>query len=424
MSRWIAQFPPEHATYLAACQIIYRGLLRNGARLRPVGENFEILSGYAFKSSQFASSGVRLLRNINVQPDRADWTESVCLSYGEAEKYERFRLRPGDLVMSMDGPVNKQGLKIAFLTDKDIPALLLQRVCRFDPIGNVERRFLYHILHTEEFLDHLVASNRSIAIPHVSPGQLKAFPIPTVAQHEQTAISDFLDAIRHRGLLQDWPEVPDRLAELRRVVARIGELATQIQEARTLRQHAQKETAQLMAAEERRIWNDDAMSDSKPLVNLTLFLARGKQSEQGQSEHFLIKTQHVQQARYIPTSMRLAQHIAAKVQPDALVRDKDILIACSAAGCLGRVARYRSDGRLASTDTHVAIARPNPDVIDPDYLYAYLRGSQGQHQLRSRERGDWQREKIGFRLTELNLSDLRACARSPAPRATPDRRLS
>jgi type I restriction enzyme S subunit len=36
-----------------------------------------------------------------------------------------------------------------------------------------------------------------------------------------------------------------------------------------------------------------------------------------------------------------------------------------------------------------------------------LRGAQGQHQLRSRERGDWQREKISFRLTELNLNDLR-----------------
>lgn len=32
--------------------------------------------------------------------------------------------------------------------------------------------------------------------------------------------------------------------------------------------------------------------------------------------------------------------------------------------------------------------------------------------LRSRERGDWTREKIGFRLTELNVADLR---RVPVP---------
>jgi type I restriction enzyme S subunit len=198
------------------------------------------------------------------------------------------------------------------------------------------------------------------------------------------------------------------LSEQRRIVARIEELAKKIEEARELRQRALEETAQVMPADERRIWDDDSLRESKRLENLTLFLARGRQSEQGDSEHFLIKTQHVQQGRYIPTRMRLAPHTAAKVRPEALVRTGDILIACSAAGCLGRVARYEANGHVASTDTHVAIARPNPDVVDPDYLYAYLRGSQGQHQLRSRERGDWQREKVGFRLTELNLNDLRA----------------
>jgi hypothetical protein len=67
---------------------------------------------------------------------------------------------------------------------------------------------------------------------------------------------------------------------------------------------------------------------------------------------------------------------------------------------------------MASTDTHVAIARANRDVVLPEYLYAYLRGAQGQFQLRSREKGDWQREKVGFRLTELNVADMR---RVPVP---------
>jgi type I restriction enzyme S subunit len=51
-----------------------------------------------------------------------------------------------------------------------------------------------------------------------------------------------------------------------------------------------------------------------------------------------------------------------------------------------------------------------------------LRGSQGQHQLRSRERGDWQREKIGFRLTELNLNDLKAVP-VPLPDKLEQRRI-
>jgi len=197
------------------------------------------------------------------------------------------------------------------------------------------------------------------------------------------------------------------LAEQKRIVARIEELAAQIAEVCALRQQAVEETETIMAAEEHKVWPDASLGDARTLESLTVFLARGRQSKQGESAHFLIKTRHVQQDCYVPTMLRLAPHVAAKVKPDALVRDGDILIACSAAGCLGRVARYRDKNRIVSTDTHVAIARANPDLVEPDYLYVYLRGAQGQHQLRSRERGDWKREKVGFRLTELNLSDLK-----------------
>lgn len=212
------------------------------------------------------------------------------------------------------------------------------------------------------------------------------------------------------------------LAEQRQVVARIEELAAHIHEARTLRNQAAEESEKLMAGEERRIWPDVALVGAPTLASVCTFLARGKQSEQGESDHFLIKTQHVQQDRYLPTLTRLAPHTAAKVKAEAIAQDGDTLIACSAAGCLGRVARFRDEGKTTSTDTHVAVARANTDVVHSDYLYAYLRGAQGQHQLRSRERGDWQREKISFRLTELNLNDLRKVP-IPVPPLPEQRRI-
>jgi hypothetical protein len=104
--------------------------------------------------------------------------------------------------------------------------------------------------------------------------------------------------------------------------------------------------------------------------------------------------------------------VASSVSAEALAQPGDSLIACSAAGCLGRVAYYDAGGVTASTDTHVAIARPDRSHVLPEYLYRYLAGAQGQRQLRRRERGDWQREKVGFRLIELNLRDLQ---RVPVP---------
>jgi type I restriction enzyme, S subunit len=195
--------------------------------------------------------------------------------------------------------------------------------------------------------------------------------------------------------------------EQQRIVAMIDTLASEIAKAQMLRQQAEGEANELMGAVERAIWPASTLQGAPTLEAVTTLLARGRQSEQGESSHYLIKTQHVQQGLYVPTKLRLAPHVAAKVTPEAVVRNGDILIACSAAGCLGRVARYLDDGKVASTDTHVAVARADAVAVLPDYLYAYLRGAQGQYQLRSRERGDWKREKISFRLTELNLSDLK-----------------
>ena len=203
------------------------------------------------------------------------------------------------------------------------------------------------------------------------------------------------------------------LPEQQRIVARVKGLLAKVEEAQRLRQETLTQLNDLVAAEERKIWSDDALTHAPSLEEVTEYLSRGRQSAQGESQHYLIKTQHVQMGQYVPTTARLSPDVASKVKPEAIVRTGDTLIACSAAGCLGRVAQYTDNsGKEASTDTHVAIARPRAGVVTSDYLYAYLRGAQGQHQLRSRERGDWQREKVGFRLTELNVADMR---RIPIP---------
>ncbi len=197
------------------------------------------------------------------------------------------------------------------------------------------------------------------------------------------------------------------LSEQRRIVGRLEHLASKIEEARGLREQTAEEVELILAAEEMKIWPDEALEDAPTLEEITTHLARGKQSKQGQTNHYLVKTRHVQMGVYMPSDMMLASEAAAKVRPEAVLQDGDVMIASSAAGCLGRVAYYADDGRTTSTDTHISVARADQNKILPEYLYAYLKGAQGQVQLRSRERGDWQREKIGFRFTELNIGNLR-----------------
>jgi type I restriction enzyme S subunit len=197
------------------------------------------------------------------------------------------------------------------------------------------------------------------------------------------------------------------IGEQRRIVSRIEELSAKIKEAHRLRRETLEETKSIMAAEELKVWPKNYFENARTLDEVTTFLARGRHSGQGPSGHYLVKTQHVQLGRYVETEITLAANEAARVKPEAIVKSGDVLIACSAAGCLGRVAFYQGPKKQISTDTHVAIARANREVIDAEYLYHYLKGAQGQFQLRSREKGDWKREKISFRLTELNVADMR-----------------
>ena len=202
-------------------------------------------------------------------------------------------------------------------------------------------------------------------------------------------------AVRPKYLLAAKIPLPP-LEEQRRIVARIEELVGKIEEVRSLRQKALEETEALIGAEEIEIWTDESLQNAPTLQDVTTYLSRGRQSKQGESKHYLIKTQHVQMGKYVKPQITLSPEIAAKVSPEAIAKHDDILIACSAAGCLGRVACYIDSGIVASTDTHIAIARPNKELILPEYLYSYLKSFQGQVQLRSREKGDWTREKSWF----------------------------
>lgn len=212
-------------------------------------------------------------------------------------------------------------------------------------------------------------------------------------------------AIRPQHVLEYTIPLPP-LDEQRRIVARIEALASRVAEAQRLRAEAIAQVETFVQAKEMQIWPNAWLNDAPTLADITKHLARGRQSKQGESNHYLIKTRHVQMGKYVRSDMMLDTDVAEKVSADACAQYGDILIACSAAGCLGRVAQFDVTDQMASTDTHVAIARANPEIVLPEYLYAYLRGAQGQYQLRSRERGDWQREKISFRLTELNMNDL------------------
>lgn len=168
-------------------------------QLKPIklGDVATLQNGYAFKSEWFARSGIRLLRNVNVGHGRVNWNESVCISEAKALDYERFRLHPGDVILSLDRPFIVTGTKVARIMDYDVPSLLLQRVGRFVTTSSILPEFLYLWIKSPEF-SRQIDPGRSNGVPHISSKQVETavFYLPPITEQRRiVTLANSLSAI-------------------------------------------------------------------------------------------------------------------------------------------------------------------------------------------------------------------------------------
>lgn len=157
-----------------------------------LGYNLDILSGYAFPSSGFKESGVKLLRGINVSIGTVRWDEVVYWSEEKTKNLEQYYLNADDVVFGMDRPFITGGMRIAVVITEDLPCLLLQRVTRIRAINGLTQEYLLLILKSNLFIDYFTPILSGVSVPHISPSQISSFKccIPRVS--EQKEIVDYI----------------------------------------------------------------------------------------------------------------------------------------------------------------------------------------------------------------------------------------
>lgn len=160
-----------------------------GVEARTIGSIARIQSGYAFQSEWFRAAGVRLLRNANVGHRQVDWTDTAHLDAAMEGEFEAFQLHHGDIVLSLDRPLISTGIKVARLTESDIPSLLLQRVARLLPNGSVDPEYLFAFLLSSQFRESVSGHDQSLGIPHISPRQVGAVELALPSIEEQRRIA-------------------------------------------------------------------------------------------------------------------------------------------------------------------------------------------------------------------------------------------
>ena len=162
-----------------------------------LGEHVNIQTGFPFKSDFYseAAEDIRLLRGDNVVQGTMRWDNAKRWPLSRTQEVTQYSLREGDVVLAMDRPWIEAGLKYARVLVTDLPALLVQRVARLRGSVNLDQRFLYYLIGSRAFTDHVLGIQTGTAVPHISASQIAAFSFKLPSVEEQRSIAEILGSL-------------------------------------------------------------------------------------------------------------------------------------------------------------------------------------------------------------------------------------
>ena len=114
---------------------------------KKLNEISRLLNGYAFKSSKYVQSGLRVIRIANVQDGYLSDSEPCFYPIETTTELEQFLLKPHDLLMSLTGNVGR----VAFIEKEYLPAGLNQRVECIRPFNESDKEYLYYFFRSPIF---------------------------------------------------------------------------------------------------------------------------------------------------------------------------------------------------------------------------------------------------------------------------------
>lgn len=184
---------PKTLPPLAAEELAELPELPGGWAWVKLGDAVETNVGFAFKSNEFSSNGLRLLRGENIEPRRLRWVDTKFWPIERMNEFKELLVKPGEIIIAMDRPVISSGLKVARVKQSDAPCLLVQRVARIKEQQGVCTSYVFSSIDQNRFVNHCLGNQTGTQLPHVSEAQIRAYPVPFCAYEEQALISQELD---------------------------------------------------------------------------------------------------------------------------------------------------------------------------------------------------------------------------------------
>lgn len=187
----------------------------------PISEMCNVTGGYSFKSDDISDDGaIKILQIGNVYLDNVSWETTNYLPEGFDEKYSKFMLNEGDIVVALTRPIIQSlgNVKACIVKSSDLPCLLNQRVGRI--VAKKEKSvfldFIYGCLMTDDFTRYVETYSIGCSQPNISTKDIENFLIPNATYEEQkvyvefkkqTDKSKYIEKISVRVLTIFWQKV-------------------------------------------------------------------------------------------------------------------------------------------------------------------------------------------------------------------------
>ena len=156
-----------------------------------LGDICTINGGYAFKSDQFSTEGVPVIRIGNITKEGLTIDEDVCYDKKFWNENDSYRIAKNDILIAMSGAT--VGKSCINNTERNL--LLNQRVAAINCDNNINLKYIFYSIGSEKFSKYIMTNSIGCAQPNISLKQIANFEIPAVCLEEQNRIADELDKV-------------------------------------------------------------------------------------------------------------------------------------------------------------------------------------------------------------------------------------
>lgn len=157
-----------------------------------LSEHLEVIGGYAFKSDKFEENGIPVLRIGNI--NSGCFTPVNMVYWNNDPVLERYKMYPGDLVMSLTGTVGKDDYGNVCILGADYPEYYLnQRNAKLSLKPTLNARYLSELLRFESIKRRLTGISRGVRQANISNKDILCLCVPVPPIELQTQFADFVE---------------------------------------------------------------------------------------------------------------------------------------------------------------------------------------------------------------------------------------